>query len=91
MAVGKGSINRVSKAVDEKIVAPVEVKKEAAKPATPAKATPAKKTTTKKPAAKKTTPAKKTVVSKPSTQVEKVIGKKDTHYGLGSTLPTFLM
>ncbi|MDD3360506.1 MAG: hypothetical protein PHW34_02420 [Hespellia sp.] len=98
MAVGKGSINRVSKAVDEKIVTPVEAKsveekKEAAvkatavkKPAAKATAkTPAKKTTSRKPA------AKKTVVSKPSAQVEKIIGKKEVHYGVGSTLPTFLM
>ncbi|MDD3402619.1 MAG: hypothetical protein PHQ72_04560 [Hespellia sp.] len=83
MAVGKGSINRVSKAVDEKVVAPAETKAvEAKKPA--AKAAPAKKTT-RKPA------AKKTVVSKPDVQVEKIIGKKDVHYGVGSELPTFLM
>lgn len=94
MAVGKGSINRVSKAAAKQVT---EIKENAAAKceevkAEVAPAPAAKKPAARKPAAKKTTAKKSAaVVAKPSAQVEELLKKKDGHYGMGDNLPTYLM
>lgn len=86
MAVGKGSINRVSKAVEQQVVEEVKV----AAPVEPEKKPVVKKPVAKKVAVKKPV-AKKPAVKRPAATKPAAKSLEKEHYGVGDSMPMYMM